>query len=339
MTSIGQLVARRLSLLVLVLFGVTVITFAVSHLVPGDPARMLVGQRASEETLAKIRESLGLDKPLWVQYGRYISGLVRLDLGTSIRTQRPVAEDLMTFFPATLELALCSILIAVLLGIPLGVWSAVRKDTTVDHMSRAYSVLGVSTPLFWLGLMALLVFYGKLGWLPGSGRINPFLAQAPRVTGFMLIDSLLGGDIRMFGDALYHLVLPSFCLSFVHVGVFSRQVRSSMIEVLNQDYIRTARANGILRRSLIYRHALRNALIPTVTVIGLSVGDLLAGAIMTETIFAWPGMGSYVVDSIAFLDFPAIMGFTVFVATGYVIINLLVDIAYMILDPRIRGVG
>jgi peptide/nickel transport system permease protein len=187
--------------------------------------------------------------------------------------------------------------------------------------------------------MALLVFYGKLGILPGSGRINPFLAQAPRVTGFMLIDSLLAGNLAMFGDALYHLVLPSFCLSFVHIGVFSRQVRSSMIEVLNQDYIRTARANGIPGRSLVYRHALRNALIPTVTVIGLSIGDLLAGAIMTETIFAWPGMGSYVVDSIAFLDFPAIMGFTVFVAAGYVIINLLVDIAYMTLDPRIRGVG
>jgi len=337
--SIGNLVIRRLSLLVLVLFGVTLITFAVSHLVPGDPARMLVGQRASEETLAKIRESLGLDLPLHIQYGRYMSGLLRLDLGTSIRTQRPVAEDLLTFFPATLELALCSIVLAVAVGIPLGVWSAVRKDTAVDHISRTYSVLGVSTPLFWLGLMALLVFYGKLGWLPGSGRINPFLAAVPRVTGFLLIDSLLSGNFAAFGDALYHLILPAFCLSFVHIGQFSRQVRSSMIEVLGQDYIRTARANGIRRRSLIYRHALRNALIPTVTVVGLSIGDLLGGAIMTETIFAWPGMGSYVVDSIGFLDFPAIMGFTVFVATGYVLINLLVDIAYLLLDPQIRGVG
>lgn len=321
------------------LVGITMMTFIVSHVVPGDPASMIVGQRASKETLEKMRGQLGLDKPVPVQYWMYVNGLVHGDFGTSIRTQRPVANDLKTYFPATLELALTAIFIALLIGIPLGVWSASRKDTIVDHLSRGFSVLGVSTPLFWLGLMVLLIFYGKLGVLPGSGRIDAFISLPPRHTGFLIIDSLIAGNFRALGDALTHLILPATCLSFVHIGVFSRQVRSSMIEVMSQDYVRTARANGIPRRSVIYRHALKNALIPTVTVVGLAIGDLLAGAILTETIFAWPGMGAYVVDSIVFLDFPAIMGFTIVVATGYVLINLLVDILYVVLDPTVRGVG
>lgn len=337
--SIGQLILKRLALLLLVLLGVTVLTFVVSHVVPGDPARMLIGQRATQETLVKIRHSLGLDQPLPVQFVRYVRGLLKGDLGMSIRTQRPVAEDLVNYFPATLELAVTAIFLAILIGIPLGVWSASRKNTIVDHLSRTFSVMGVSTPLFWLGLMVLLLFYGKLGWFPGSGRISEFLQAPRRVTGFFLIDSLLTGNLAVFLDALHHLVLPALCLSFVHIGVFSRQVRSSMLEALGQDYVRTARANGIPYRSIVYRHALRNALIPTVTVVGLAIGDLLAGAILTETIFGWPGMGSYVVDSIIFLDFPAIMGFTVVVATGYVLINMVVDILYLLLDPQIRGVG
>lgn len=335
----GQLIARRMLLLLLVLFGVTVITFSVSHLVPGDPARMLVGQRASQEVVEQMRHQLGLDRPVWEQYLRYMRDLLRGNLGISIRTQRPVSEDLVIFFPATLELALTAMFLAVVVGIPLGIVSATRKDALADHVSRLVSVAGVSTPLFWLGLVVLLVFYGRLGWLPGSGRLDPFIAAPPRVTGFLLLDSLLAGRPDAFWNALRHLVLPALCLSYVHLAVVTRQVRASMLEVLSQDYIRTALANGIPGRSVIYRHALKNALIPTVTVVGLAIGDLLGGAILTETIFAWPGMGSYVVDSINFLDFPAIMGFTVFIAVGYVLINLVVDLAYMWLDPRIRAVG
>ncbi|MEW5934067.1 MAG: ABC transporter permease [Bacillota bacterium] len=335
----GQLIARRMLLLLLVLFGVTVITFSVSHLVPGDPARMLVGQRASQEVVEQMRHQLGLDRPVWEQYLRYMRDLMRGNLGISIRTQRPVSEDLVIFFPATLELALTAMFLAVVVGIPLGIVSATRKDALADHVSRLVSVAGVSTPLFWLGLVVLLVFYGRLGWLPGSGRLDPFIAAPPRVTGFLLLDSLLAGRPDAFWNALRHLVLPALCLSYVHLAVVTRQVRASMLEVLSQDYIRTALANGIPGRSVIYRHALKNALIPTVTVVGLAIGDLLGGAILTETIFAWPGMGSYVVDSINFLDFPAIMGFTVFIAVGYVLINLVVDLAYMWLDPRIRAVG
>jgi len=335
----GQLIARRMLLLLLVLFGVTVITFSVSHLVPGDPARMLVGQRASQEMVEQMRRQLGLDRPVWEQYLRYMRDLVRGNLGISIRTQRPVSEDLVIFFPATLELALTAMFLAVVVGIPLGIVSATRKDSLADHVSRLVSVAGVSTPLFWLGLVVLLVFYGRLGWLPGSGRLDPFIPAPPRVTGFLLLDSLLAGRPDAFWNALRHLILPALCLSYVHLAVVTRQVRASMLEVLSQDYIRTALANGIPGRSVIYRHALKNALIPTVTVVGLAIGDLLGGAILTETIFAWPGMGSYVVDSINFLDFPAIMGFTVFIAVGYVLINLVVDLAYMWLDPRIRAVG
>lgn len=335
----AQLITRRMLLLLLVLFGVTVITFSVSHLVPGDPARMLVGQRASQEVVERMRHQLGLDRPVWEQYLRYMKDLMRGDLGTSIRTQRPVSEDLVIFFPATLELALTAMFLAVVVGIPLGIVSATRKDSLADHASRVVSVAGVSTPLFWLGLVVLLVFYGRLGWLPGSGRLDAFIAAPPRVTGFLLLDSLLAGRADAFGNALRHLILPALCLSYVHLAVVTRQVRASMLEVLSQDYIRTALANGIPGRSVVYRHALKNALIPTVTVVGLAIGDLLGGAILTETIFAWPGMGSYVVDSINFLDFPAIMGFTVFIAVGYVLINLVVDLAYMWLDPRIRAVG
>ena len=337
--SIGSLLVRRLALVAVVVVCVSVLTFVVSHVIPGDPASMLVGQRASKETVQQMRHALGLDKPLTTQYWLYIKALIHGDLGTSLRTQRPVAEDLVTYFPATLELVLVAISLAVVIGIPIGIWSASRKDSPIDHIGRGFAVLGVSTPLFWLGLMVLLVFYGKLGWLPGGGRLSPFMDPPRPITGLYLLDSLLTGRLDIFRDALAHLILPAFCLSFVHIGVFSRQVRASLLEVMGQDYIRTARANGIPYRSVVYRHALRNALIPTVTVIGLAIGDLLAGAILTETIFAWPGMGAYVVDSIVFLDFPAIMGFTVVVALGYVIINLAVDVIYIALNPQIRGVG
>ncbi|MFS8629198.1 MAG: ABC transporter permease [Limnochordales bacterium] len=337
--SLGHVIARRIVLLVVVLFGVSLLTFIISHAIPGDPARLMAGQRASPEVVEQIRRNYGLDQPLPVQYIRYMSGLLHGDLGRSIRTGRPVVEDLARFFPATLELVGTALFIAVLVGVPLGVWSASRPNSWVDHLSRTVSVAGVSTPLFWLGVVALTVLYGRLGWVPGSGRLTPFAAPPPAVTGMYTIDALIARDWDTFVDALHHLLLPALCLAFVHVGLVARQVRASVLEVLSQDFIRTAHAYGVPPRRVLYRYALRNALVPTLTVVGLALGDLLAGAVVTETIFAWPGMGSYVVDSISFLDFPAIMGFTILVATGYTLINLVVDLLTLKLDPRIRAMG
>lgn len=337
--SLGQVIARRIALLALVLVGVTALTFVISHAIPGDPARLLAGQRASDEVVEQIRRTHGLDQPLPIQYVRYMGGLLKGDLGRSIRTGRPVVQDLGRFLPATLELVIYALGLAIAIGVPLGVVSAARKDSVADHVARGVSVAGVSTPLFWFGVVALTVLYGRLGWLPGSGRMSPFGLAPATVTGFYTLDALLIGDWEAFRDALRHLVLPAGTLAFVHVGIVARQVRSSVLEVLGQDFIRTARAYGVPPRRVLYRHALRNSLVPMLTVVGLAMGDLLAGAVVTETIFAWPGMGSYVVDSIAFLDFPAIMGFTLVVATGYSLINLLVDLITLRLDPRIRTMG
>lgn len=333
-----RMIMKRLPRLVGVLLGVSLITFAISHVIPGDPARMLVGQRASEETLVKMRAEMGLDKPVYIQYAHYMADLVQGDLGVSIRTQQPVKNELKRFFPATLELTLVSMIVTLLIGIPLGVIAAVKRDKLADHISRMVALLGVSTPLFWSGLMVLLVFYKQLQLFPASGRLDSFLALPPTVTGLLLIDSVLAGNGAVFFSALEHLVLPASCLAYIQLAIIARQVRSSMVEVLEQDYIRTAEANGIPRSRIIYQYALKNALLPTVTIAGLIFGELLGGAIITETIFAWPGMGKYVVDSVAFLDFPAIMGFTLLVALGYVLVNLTVDLLYRVLDPQIREV-
>jgi peptide/nickel transport system permease protein len=331
-----RIIAKRLSLLVFVLFGVTLLTFFMSHVIPGDPARMMVGQRADEETLQEVRRQLGLDQPVWVQYFTYMKGLFAGDFGTSIRTQKPVIDDLVAFFPATLELALSAFVIALVIGIPIGVLAAVKKDTMVDHGGRLFSIAGVSTPVFWSGLIGILIFYKFLGWLPSGGRIDLQIPPPTRITGLYLLDSLLTGNWAAFKNSLWHLILPAFVLSFAQLAIVTRQVRASMLEVLGQEYIRTAMANGISGAVLLFRYALRNALIPTITVVGLSFGALLGGAIVTETIFGWPGMGKYVVDSIAYLDFPSIMGFTFVIALGYVLINLLVDLTYYVLDPQIK---
>jgi peptide/nickel transport system permease protein len=329
-------VLQRLFYLVPVLLGVTLLVFVISHAIPGDPARMMAGQKASRAAVENLRRSMGLDRPLAEQYLRYLVGLFRGDLGTSIRNQRPVLDDLTDFFPATLELTLASMALCILVGLPLGIVSAVRRNRAIDHISRVFSVFGVSTPVFWLGLMLLLLFYRNLGWLPGSGRLDVALDPPLHVTGLYLIDTLLAGDGALFANALHHMLLPAFCLSYVYLAIITRIVRSSMIAVLGQDYVTTARANGIAETVIVLKHALKNSLIPTVTIIGLSIGELLGGAILTETIFNWPGMGKYVVDSVNFLDFPAIMGFTLVVSLAYVIINLAVDVLYAFLDPQIR---
>jgi peptide/nickel transport system permease protein len=327
---------HRLIALIPVVIGVTILVFIISHAIPGDPARMMAGQKASREAVENIRISHGLDKPLPVQYLRYLAGLVQGDLGFSIRNHRPVADDLKDFFPATLELTLSALALCLMVGVPLGVVSAVRRNKLTDHLTRVFSVFGVSTPVFWLGLMLLLLFYRHLGWLPGSGRIDVVLTGPHKITGLYLIDSLLAGDWPLFLNALSHIILPAFCLSYVYLAIVTRIVRSSMIAVLGQDYITTARANGLSEIVVVVKHALKNSLIPTVTIVGLSFGELLGGAILTETIFAWPGMGKYVVDSVNFLDFPAIMGFTLVAALAYMLINLAVDVLYAVLNPRIK---
>ena len=329
-------VLKRFFYIIPVLIGVTLLVFIISHAIPGDPARMMAGQKASREAVENIRRSLGLDRPLPEQYGRYLLGLVKGDLGRSIRNQRPVLEDLRDFFPATLELTIVSMIFCMGVGLPLGILSAIRRNHLIDHTARVFSVIGVSMPVFWLGLMLLLLFYRNLGWLPGSGRLDVGFSPPVHVTGMYLVDTLVEGDFLKFANVFSHIILPAFCLSYVYLAIITRIVRSSMISAMGQEFITTARANGISETIVILKHGLKNALIPTVTITGLSIGELLGGAILTETIFDWPGMGKYVVDSIGFLDFPAIMGFTLVVSLIYVLVNLLVDVLYAFLDPQIR---
>ncbi|MHA6574875.1 ABC transporter permease [Pseudomonas yamanorum] len=334
-----NMLRKRLFGLILVVVGVSLITFCISHLIPGDPARLIAGDRSSDAIVENIRHQLGLDLPLYQQYGRYMSDLLHGDLGTSIRTSRPVLEDLKAFFPATLELAVAALLLSVLVGVPLGVLSAVYHNRAIDQIARTLAVTGISTPAFWLGLGLIVLFYGQLGWLPGSGRLDEGLEPPRTITGFYLIDSLLAGDIPLFLNALEHLILPAVTLGFVNLGVVARQIRSAMLDQLGEDYIRTARAYGLSRWAVILRHALPNALIPSITVLGLTLGDLLYGAVLTETVFAWPGMGAYVVKSIQSLDFPAVMGFAIMVSFIYVLLNMLIDLLYRVVDPRIGEVN
>lgn len=336
--SFWSLIRQRSWGLILVVAGVCVITFIISHLIPGDPARLLAGDRASDEIVQHIRQQLGLDLPLWQQFIRYVEQLLHGDLGMSIRTGRPVLEDLKNFFPATLELAFFALLIALVVGVPLGVLSAVYKNRWLDHLVRLLALTGISTPAFWLGLGVIVLFYGKLNLLPGGGRLDDWLDPPARVTGFYLIDSLLSGDLEVFFNALTHLILPATTLAFVHLGIVARQIRSAMLEQLSEDYVRTALASGLSKFTIVVRYALPNALIPSVTVLGLALGDLLYGAVLTETVFAWPGMGAYVVSSIQALDFPAVMGFAIVVSFAYVLVNLFVDLLYLWIDPRMgRG--
>lgn len=328
-------ILKRLVYILPVLFGVTIMVFVISHAIPGDPAKMIAGPKASREAVENIRKAHGLDKPLTIQYFKFISGIVKGDLGISIRNHRPVTKDLLDFFPATLELTIISIGICLFVGIPLGIISAVKRNRIWDHLTRIFSVFGVSMPVFWLGLMLLLLFYRNLGWLPGSGRLDINFSPPVYVTGLYLVDSLLEWRLDKFFNIASHLILPAFCLSYVYLAIITRIVRSSMIESLGQDYIVTARANGVAEWMVVIKHAFKNSLIPTVTITGLSFGELLGGAILTETIFGWPGMGKYVVDSVNYLDFPAIMGFTLVVCLVYVSMNLLVDVLYACLNPKI----
>jgi peptide/nickel transport system permease protein len=336
MRLLAYLVRRLLGMLA-VLAGVAVITFVISHVIPADPAVVALGDHATDDQITAFRAEYGLDKPLVEQFGRYVNGLLHGDLGRSIRTRRPVADDLREFFPATLELSLAALFVSVLVGIPAGTWSAVRRSRLPDHLVRLFSLIGGALPIFWLGLLLIGLFYSRLGWLPSGGRIDQFMDPPRRLTGLYLIDSLLTGNMPAFQSSLHHLLLPAVTLGYYSTAVIARMMRSSMLEVLRQDYMLLARAKGNRESRAIVRHGVRTALIPTLTVLGVAFGSLLSGAVLTETIFTWPGLGRYATASAISLDFPAVMGVTLLAAVVYPLANLLVDLAYHWLDPRIQN--
>ncbi len=320
----------------LVLVGVSALTFFIAHVVPADPVLVALGEHAREDQIQAYRRAYGLDRPVAVQYVVYMGRLLQGDLGVSIRTRRPVAEDLREFLPATVELGTVAWVVALLLGLPAGILSAIYKDRLFDHLSRIAALIGASMPVFWLGLLLLGSLYFRLRWFPGPGRLDITISPPTARTGLLLIDTLLAGDGTAFGNALRHLMLPGLTLGLFSTAVVARMTRSAMLEVLYQDYVRTARAKGLPGRRVILWHALRNAMIPTLTIIGIAFGNLLSGAVLTETIFAWPGLGRYATTSAVSLDFPAVVGVTLVAAVIYTLVNLLVDLLYARLDPRVR---
>jgi peptide/nickel transport system permease protein len=329
-------VAARLAFMALMLFGLLVITFLLSHVVPGDPARLAAGPDATASMVETVRRKYGLDQPLPVQFARYVGGIAAGDLGESIRSKNAVVDDLRRYFPNTLELVALALALAVALGVPLGMLSAVYQNTWIDHLTRVVSVSGVAVPAFWLGLMLQLFLALHLGWLPLGGRLGLTTTPPEPITHFLLADAILRGQWRTLRDALAHAVLPVVTLCFPALASILRVNRAEMIETLRQDYVRTARASGVADRRIVTRYALRNAMIPTLTMIGLRYGWMLGGTILVETVYDWPGIGLYAVASAVSSDFPPIMGVTLVLGANFMLANLLVDLAYGWLDPRIR---
>jgi peptide/nickel transport system permease protein len=330
--------ARRIGALVVLSIGITFIAFALTQLVPGDPIRANLGQIAQSdpEVVAAFRHHYGLDKPLPVQYLKYLQNLVHGDLGESEQTHDAVRHDLAQFIPATAELALISMVIAVIVGVGLGVLAAVRRNRPTDHLLRLVSLGGISVPTFWLALICLYVFFFKLNWVPGGGRLDPGVLEPPHVTGFYTFDALVAGQWSTLWDATRHLVLPSLVLALFNVGLLTRYTRSAVLEVIGEEYVQAARAKGLPERVVVLRHVLRAAMTSLVTVIGLAFANVMTGSVLVENIFAWPGIGQYAYHSATALDLPAIMGVSLFVAIIYIAINLIVDLLYGIIDPRIR---
>jgi dipeptide transport system permease protein len=329
-------IATKLGLLIPTFFGVTILTFGMVRLIPGDPIELMVGERGiSPERHARMLTEMGLDRPIYEQYFFYILDVLSGDLGKSIVTKKPILTEFFTLFPATIELSVCAILFALILGVPAGIIAAVRRGRVTDYAVMGVSLTGYSMPIFWWGLLLIILFSVNLGWTPVSGRISLLFYFQP-VTGFMLIDSLLSGQEGAFRSALHHLVLPTVVLGTIPLAVIARMTRSAMLEVLSEDYIRTARAKGLRPWRVVAVHALRNAMIPVITVIGLQVGVLLAGAILTETIFSWPGIGKWLIESVRRRDYPALQGGILLVATMIVLVNLIVDLLYALFNPRIR---
>jgi peptide/nickel transport system permease protein len=326
---------KRILLLIPSLIGVTVMVFVIAHVVPADPVGIALGPEATQEQINAMREAWGLNQPLYVQYGIFLRNLVQGDLGYSLVSKRAVTEELGYYFPATFELTTASMILSIILGIFIGIVSAVYRNRLFDHLTRTYCLFGISMPVFWLGLLLLLLFYVKLGWLPGGGRIADGI-EVERLSGFLILDSILTGNWEALGSALLHLVLPAFCLSSSFLATISRIARSSVLQVIREDYVRTARAKGLPEFLVMSKHVLRNSLLPVITISGILYGQLLGGAVLTETIFSWPGMGRYVVRSILHLDFQPILGFTVLVAFLYALANLVVDLLYSMINPQIR---
>lgn len=327
---------KRILLLIPTFLGITVISFGFVRVLPGDPVLLMAGERGlTPERYEKLLEEFGYNRPIWQQYLEYLGNLLQGDLGNSLVTKQPVLTEFFTLFPATLELASCAMLISVCLGIPAGIIAANKRGTFVDQALMGTALVGYSMPIFWWGLLLIIVFSGNLGWTPVSGRIS-LIYFFPDTTGFMLIDSLLSGQKGAFTSAVRHLILPSIVLATIPLAVIARQTRSAMLEVLGEDYVRTARAKGMSPARVVGVHALRNAMIPVITVIGLSVGTLLAGAILTETIFSWPGIGKWMIDSISRRDYPVVQSGLLLIAAIVMVVNLLVDITYGLINPRIR---
>jgi peptide/nickel transport system permease protein len=328
---------RVLISIVTTLLGLLLITFVIGRILPVDPVLTVVGDHASAEVYARTRIEMGLDLPLYQQFWIYLDHVLHGDLGMSLRTGHPVLEDILHVFPATLELATAGTLIGVIIGVPAGVWAAVRKDRWQDHIVRFVGLFGYSVPVFWLGLMGLLLFYAKLDWLPGPGRIDfGYEDSVDPVTGIMLIDTLLTGDMDLFMNALMHLILPASILGYFSLAYVSRMTRSLMLGQLRQEYILTARVKGVSERVIIWRHAMGNILVPLLTVIVLSYASLLEGSVLTETVFVWNGIGLYITNSLFSVDMTAVLGGTLVVGVVFVLINMLTDIAYRVLDPRAR---
>lgn len=334
-----QFILRRLGLVIPTFIGITLLTFAFVHMIPGDPVTIMAGERGiSAERHAQLMAEMGLDKPLFQQYFHYVSNVLHGDLGTSLKSRISVWTEFVPRFKATLELGFCAMLFAVIVGIPVGVLAAVKRGSIFDHTAVGISLTGYSMPIFWWGMMLIMLVSVQLNLTPVSGRVSDtvFLDDSLPLTGFMLIDTLIWGEPGDFKDAVMHMILPAIVLGTIPLAVIVRMTRSSMLEVLGEDYIRTARAKGVSRMRVIVVHALRNALLPVVTVIGLQVGTMLAGAILTETIFSWPGLGRWLMDALQRRDYPVVQGGVLLVACMIILVNLLVDVLYGVVNPRIR---
>lgn len=330
-------IVKRLLSLLPVLLGITLLVFSFLHFIPGDPAVALLGERGTPEQIAALREQLGLNQPLTTQYLTFLNNLIHFRLGISIISGIPVADEIRNRFPATLELSIAAMFVALLLGVPAGILAAVRKNRWLDNLTMAGSLIGVSLPVYWLGLLLIYLFAINLHWLPPGGRISVDIGfNFKPITGFFVLDALLRLDGAALKDVLAHLVLPAIALGTIPLAILARITRSAMLETLSQDYIRTARAKGLPERWVILRHALKNALLPITTIAGLQFGTLLGGAILTETIFSWSGIGSWIYDGILARDYPVVQGGVITVAIAFVLINLLVDLSYALFDPRIR---
>jgi len=328
-------IIRRLMIMIPTLLGVSIIVFLMLHLTPGDPAELLMGERASEEALQEIREHLGLNKPLYVQYGMFLKQLMQGDLGETIWTRQKVWIEVKQRFPATIELSLVALFISCVMGMILGIISATKQYSIFDYLSMLGALIGVSMPIFWLGLVFMLIFSLNLGWLPMSGRLSVGV-ELETITNFYILDAVLTRNWPAFRDAVWHIIMPAFTLSTIPTAIVARMTRSSMLEVLRQDFIKTAEAKGLSQFKVVFKHALRNALIPVVTTIGLQFGVLLCGAILTETIFAWPGVGKWIYDAVMQRDYMVIRSGTLFLASIFIVINLCVDLLYAVINPRIK---